>query len=631
MYIGHIWPFVLLIFIAPVVYLARHSLTGLSPWRSWAALLLRIILLLLLIGALADIQIVRKSKALSVLFLLDASESVPAKVQEHAVDFIRTAIAKMDGRHDRAGLLVFAGDASFEFIDRRSDFSFNNIQSQVATGQTNISKALKLAIAGLPETGQRRIVLLSDGNQTVDNCLPEAEQAGAHGIPIDVVPLILRSDREVILTKLVAPGEINEAQAYQVSAVIRSFQDTVGKVRLFVNGELIREKAVNLQKGKNSVMITVPAPLVKSGFQKLRVVVESPDDLIFSNNVAESFCYVHGTPKVLYLEGDFANRRFLRDALANVNLTSKQRIALTVGDINALPQDILSLHSYDALIFSNIARQDLDNAQMRMIENAVKQGGLGFIMIGGENSFGAGGYRETPIEHILPVDMDITHKKVVPNGALVLVLHTCEFPDGNRWAKIISKKAIDVLSPFDLAGILYYSWNTRESWLFPLKLANNKMKMFQLIDQVSPGDMPSFGPTLNAAYQALATARAGKKHIIVISDGDPTPPSSMLMQQIKQKQISISSVVIRPHGGQDTGKMKYISSYTGGQYHRIDNPKALPAIFIKEALTVKRSLIFESQTGFLPRLAYHTDIVRGFGADEFPKIYGYVVTTAKPG
>ena len=629
-YIGNIWPLLLVLFIVPVVYLAWHSLTGLSPWRSWSALLLRIVLLLLLIAALADIQVVRKSKALSVLFLLDNSESVPTKVQERAVDFIRTAMTKMDARHDRAGLLVFAGDASFEFIDRPKNFHFETIQSKVETGQTNIDKALKLAIAALPETGQRRIVLLSDGNQTIDDCLEQAEQARSHQIPIDVVPLLLRDDREVILNKLVAPGEINAAQAYQVTAVISSSRNTVGTVRLYLNGEFIREKGVQLQAGKNSVSITVPGPLVKSGFHKLRVVVESPDDLIFSNNVAESFCYAHGIPKVLYLEGDLPNRRFLQEALTNVNLTPQQRIDLVIGDVNALPQDILSMHGYDALILSNIARQDLSNTQMLMIENAVKEGGLGFIMIGGENSFGAGGYRDTPIERALPVDMDITHKKVVPNGALVLILHTCEFPDGNRWAKIISKKAIDVLSPFDLAGILYYSWNTRESWLFPLKPVVNKMKMFQLIEQVSPGDMPSFGPTLNAANQALITARAGKKHIIVISDGDPTPPSLALMQQIKQNKISISSVVIRPHGGQDTGKMRYLSQYTGGQYHRIDNPKALPAIFIKEALTVKRSLIFESDAGFTPRLAYHTDIVRGFAAGEFPRIYGYVVTSAKP-
>lgn len=593
---------------------------------------IRIGLFLLLILSLAGIQIVVKSNVLHLLFVLDVSQSIPVSLQEQAKIFIQEKIQEMDSRDDRVGLLVFGKDFSFEFVEQKANFFFSSLQSEVNNTQTDIAGALKLAIARFPESGQRRIVLMSDGNQTLGDALKEAQQALSMQIPVDVIPLVSFSDKEIVLEKFIAPHEVNEGQAYDVTCVIHSSQDTHATLRLSLQGEVIREKTVALQKGKNSISINIPAFLVKAGFQKLRLVLESKDDSMTDNNAGESFTYVEGTPKILYLEGDWEHKEFLLNALTQLELSDKQRVEVRVGGVGDLPRDILGLQNYDALILSNIARDSFSDQQMLMIESAVKEAGMGFVMIGGEQSFGAGGYAKTPIERILPVDMDITHKKIIPNGALVLVLHTCEFPEGNTWAKRISQKAIDMLSPYDLAGILYFDWQTKESWLFPLMevTITNKSRMFQLIQGAEPGDMPAFEPTLQAAYQSLLNAKAGKKHIVVITDGDPTAPTVGLIQKIKDSKISISGIVIQPHGDEDIGRMRYICGSTGGNYYRVDNPEALPAIFTREALSVKRNLLFESEKGFYPVLAYHGDFLRGIGGNGFPKLFGYVVTTPKP-
>ena len=44
---------------------------------------------------------------------------------------------------------------------------------------------------------------------------------------------------------------------------------------------------------------------------------------------------------------------------------------------------------------------------MTVIEQAVKNFGVGFMMVGGKNSFGLGGYFKTPIEKLLPVEMEL--------------------------------------------------------------------------------------------------------------------------------------------------------------------------------------------------------------------------------
>ena len=93
--------------------------------------------------------------------------------------------------------------------------------------------------------------------------------------------------------------------------------------------------------------------------------------------------------------------------------------------------------------------------------------GAGLIMIGGPDSFGAGGWMNTPVEKALPVDMQIKALKVQGIGAMVLIMHASEIPEGNYWQKVVAKAAISSLSNYDYAGMLH--WEGQEAWLFTLR------------------------------------------------------------------------------------------------------------------------------------------------------------------
>ena len=93
--------------------------------------------------------------------------------------------------------------------------------------------------------------------------------------------------------------------------------------------------------------------------------------------------------------------------------------------------DALSLMPYDCIVFVNVPADAFDAAQLVAVRDAVYNQGSGFLMVGGRNSFGPGGFHRTPVEEALPVTMDIHQKKVMPKGALVIILHTCEFAQGN--------------------------------------------------------------------------------------------------------------------------------------------------------------------------------------------------------
>ena len=88
-------------------------------------------------------------------------------------------------------------------------------------------------------------------------------------------------------------------------------------------------------------------------------------------------------------------------------------------------------------------------------------------MLGGRDSFGAGGWMNTPVEKALPVDMQIKALKVQGIGAMVLIMHASEIAEGNYWQKVVAKAAINALSSYDYAGMLH--WEGQEAWLFTLR------------------------------------------------------------------------------------------------------------------------------------------------------------------
>src|SRR5690606_18071059 len=222
---------------------------------------------------------------------------------------------------------------------------------------------------------------------------------------------------------------------------------------------------------------------------------------------------------------------------------------------------------------------------------------------------GAGGYLGSPVERALPVDMDIKQRKILPRGALALILHTMEFPDGNAWAREISLAALNVLAPQDLMGILAYEYQNMDSWMHPLAPVGDRASLQTAIRTgvSNIGDMPSMGPTLQMAYDALVDADAAAKRILIISDGDPAMPSANLLSDLNAAGIAVSTVCIQPHDPSDQYRMKHISDQTQGQFYFVNNPANLPQIFVKEASVVKRGLLIEEP--FVPQMQHDSELL----------------------
>ncbi len=600
--------------LAWTLWLAWKTDVQVSQWRRWTAFALRSLIVTMLVLALAGTQWLRSLEGMNVFFLLDRSDSIPSPQQEMARGYVNETTAKKK-LVDKAGVIVFGTEANIE-TTASAAVDVEKIQAVVGTERTDIAGAIRLGTAAFPETGQKRLLLMSDGNENIGDAMAAVTAARSLGVTMDVVPMGVARGNDVSVQKLAVPPKLKQGQVFETKIFIQADQAGPATVRLYRNDQYLGEQKVDLSAGKN--LFTFPQTLSEPGFYTYDVRVEAEGDTVPQNNRASAFTSVKGEPRILVVSADPEADQPLVAALQSMKLVVKG-----VG-LGGFPGTLAEMQSYDAIFISNLAAGDIGSDREKLLESAVRDFGVGLVCIGGDQAYAAGGYRGTPLENTLPLDMELDSKKVLPSGGVALVMHGMEFANGNQVARDCAQGVLAALGPKDEMGVVL--WDGNEHWLFPMTPAGDKKALARQIAGMNQGDLPSFEGVMNIAYEGLAKSKVNLKHMIVFSDGDPGAPSVQLMNKIVDAKITVSTVLIAGHAGPDT--MIWIADHGKGRFYNVTSPNDLPQIFIKEAAVILKSAIYEQP--FKPQLRASSEVVRGIPAAEYPTLLGYVATTPKP-
>ncbi len=628
--------------IVPIVWFGWRHLTGMSVVRRGIICSLRSLVVVLIAVTIAQPKWLERSESMTVILMIDRSNSISHQLEAYALDYLRQASDDPEGKQpfDRLGVINIGGEARVvQAVDRATILDpGTTIEERNAT---NLAHAVRLGLAIAPRDSAVRFVLVSDGNETTGNVMAVAEIAQANKIPIDVLKLTYDYQKEVLFERIMAPSMAREGQPISLRFALRSRQATTGRLSLYQNDTLIdlspEEQSsmsvpVALDEGIN--VRTVTLTLSQKGPQRFRAVFEPDnpdDDPIASNNRADAVVVVGGEGRVLVIhevaEETASFRAAMHDAAIDVDTALP----------NEVTSDLLFLSAYDSIVLANVPAHafgaGVDDALRRYVHDI----GGGLIMLGGPDSFGAGGWINSEVSKALPVRLDPPEKSQMPKGALVCIMHSSEIPQGNYWGQQCAISAVEALSRLDDVGVIDFDWgvggpNNGCNWVFPLGPAGDKSAPISAIKKMTMGDMPDFTPSMQMALTALQNNKAGQKHVIIISDGDPSPPSQAMLNQFIAAKISISTVIAGGHGNpQDVQQMANIARQTGGTAYNPQRPNQMPKIFIKEAMIVRRSLIVEGET-------YQT-IHQPTGRPgpfvgrwpALPTVQGYVLTAPRPG
>jgi len=567
-----------------------------GPTRAIIILGLRSLLLLILSLALAEPIWEQEGEGVTVAVVFDRSRSVPVQLQNQAVHYLEDA-ARGPGRRpeDQVAVVQVGADAVPSAMpDPASIIDLSTEPADLS--ETNLARGVELAKGLLPNETANRILLVTDGNETLGSVLAAADLARHSSIPIDVLPLQYEHSREVLIDRLVSPARVREGQSIELTAVIQSQGRASGMLYLQRNGQQVDLDGSTpgsglplvLEGGTHVERLSISGS--RSGPQEFELVFEADDpsmDAMVRNNTATAVTFVSGGGSVLVVSEGSADSSHLVDSLTRSGLDVHVREPALMG------AGLVSLLGHDAILLVNVPRWSFTDQQVQSLRAYVHDGAGGLVMTGGPRSFGAGGWIDSPLAEVLPLKLDPPANRQILRGALALIVHSCEMPEGNYWGQKTAESAIEALSRLDAVGIIEFVNGQGTEWVFPMQEVGDKAAALSATRQLEFGDMPEFAPSMRMALDGLLQIDAGHRHVIVISDGDPSPPSMALIRDFVDAKISISTVMLAAHVPTARATMQDIAQITGGTFYDVTDPNDLPQIFIKEAQLIVRSLIQE--------------------------------------
>lgn len=609
----------LLLCLIPIIYLGlpriRHRRS-----RDMVSLLVRSLLVLLVTLALAGTHIVRSADRLAVVFLVDASDSISTTAREAQVEYLRNALDRMTP-DDEAAVVVFGANA---LVERALSVvrELPGLRSTPVTSNTDLAEAIRIGLGLFPADAARRIVILSDGVQTVGDARAAAERAAATGVEISYVPFSRDPAPEVQVTDVRVPQEVGANQEFDLSFTVQSEAATDATVTIFAGGEILLRDNVTLRAGENNYAVSLQSG--EAGFRDFQVRVDPVGgDAFHQNNQLAAFSEVVGPPRVLLVTQDVAEGQYVVDALNQVGIAVDQ---VTPGQ---LPIGITPLTSYDSVILANVPATMLTQRRMQTLATYVRDLGGGLVVIGGPDAYAPGGYFQTPLEEALPVEMQIRDQQRLPQLTLAYVIDRSGSmgtagPNGIaniELAKEAMIRSIEFLQPSDRAGVI--SFDTEASWIAEIQPVFDRYGLQALIGSLRASGGTDIEAGYNLAAEAMIADPSPRKHIILLTDGGAAPGDLVQSAARLFQDYDVTTTIISIGSG--VNFLSQMAQVGGGNYHEVVTVEQIPTIFASETVLASRAYIVEES--FVPLLSANSPIMDGITSA--PLLLGYVASTPK--
>ncbi|MCR5419044.1 MAG: VWA domain-containing protein [Lachnospiraceae bacterium] len=615
---GIILLLILLLLIDLYVYVKRQR------YRGRAVYIVRALLLLLMIAALLDLRLPGRIRGRATIFLADLSES-NLQNKDKMESYLASQIEKKPGG-DQYGLVTFGRDAVIDqFLTK--DKVFANIMSTPDAEATDLESAVSKGISMLPDGASGRLVLLTDGRQNAGDLSNMEDTLKESGIELCALLTESASGDDAYISDASMPQLLHPGDAFRVNVSVESSFETDAVLSLYSKSRKVEERSVHLEKGSNNFAFQAEAGSVES--ESFEVKVSARGDSCDKNDSYHLYARVRESDKLLIVSG------MQQDSGQLSQLLSAANVSYDVISAKNAPGALSEMIPYRAILLDNVYIGDLPSGFLEDISTYVRDYGCGLIVTGGEDSFALGGWRDSVLEDILPVEMEPEGLNESPSMAMVMVIdHSGSMTVDEPFSTLTrldlaveaASRAVDNLSKSDLVGVL--TFDDHPTWQVPITKAEDKKAIQKKIAKIDEGGGTMIYPALQEAYEKIAAADAPVKHILLLTDGEgETDDFSLLTDAMKQTGITLSTVAMGEDSDQDL--LKRLASACGGRYYYSDSRTDIPRIFAKEVLMNGKAYL---QNGdFSLEKSQSSEITKNLYEDGWPHIGGYVATSAKGG
>ncbi len=556
--------------------------------------ILRGTLLLLLILALCEPSIKLRGRHVSTVVVVDRSESMPSNSDETGLEIISIIQAAMRGE-DRLGVVTFGEQALVEQPPQVGDFP--GFVNEPGKERSDLNHGINLALSLIPKNRTGRILLISDGRWTGKSPGKAAINAASRGCTIDYRCLSRPQVNDIAIEEILAPSSAAPRESYIITAWIRVPSRQPIQYRLVSNGKIIAAGSKPMKAGMNRLMFRDTAGNTRAKEYLLSVSGDG-DDPLPQNNIARKLVGVNGEKPILCITPSPNS--------ALPPLLKKSGLNITSIPARQCDLSLTELSNYSAVLLENVSANNIGIRGMRNIAVWVEQSGAGFMMTGGKNSFGPGGYFKSPIERIMPVSMELRkeHRKLKLAIAVALdrsgsmAMSAGGGQTKMDLANLGTVQVLDLLSNMDEMGVIAVD-SSAHTIVNLASLDKNRGYRSRILKIDSMGGGIFVYEALVASVKMLNSATAGTRHIILFADAaDAEQPGKYksLLAKCHTANITVSVVGLGKPTDSDAAFLEDVAKRGGGRCFFTSDPLEIPRLFAQDTFCVARSTFIEENT-----------------------------------
>ncbi len=597
----------LFLILFPFFRTPRNKRHRLGRYIALAARILTALLVTTMVSGIhvTEVETVPPDKTVMIV-VADHSESTePLKDEMNAFIAEMIGAAEAKGEEIEMGILTFANGVATQTPvspNLNSVFgAYKNGEGTVLGDATDIEKALDVANTLFPdERVIKRIVLLSDGRQTIGNAYNAAKRLKNDNVRLDSVSFnVTDSDyAEVALSSVTVTRNITLGETIGIRVRVRSTVETFCRLRVFDGNKLIAERPEALEVGVKTFTFTYTPE--EKGIHRLRVSLMEPEagqdqylnDSLSENNTLTNWFHVVGKASVLIVD----NTGVAHDRL---NLAIDETYDVFNITTSQFPTTMEQLLDYDQVVLADLYHEDLPRGADEMLLQYVSKIGRGLLLTGGDQTELVKSYVGTPLEEILPVSMTLDETEYTVGMLVILDISGSMVGEVDRLtpAKEAILKCMEALGEHDLLGIVTFgSTGFRYLEMTPV---SNKDYITQQVNAIAIEEGlggTNYGDGLIRGYHMLNNCDARSKQVFFVSDGEPygTSPFQTLPEYFKEADMTLSSMYIGPDAGSGDSPAQDIledmANKGGGNYYALKNSEGIDDLFYTLTDNVKRAM-----------------------------------------
>ncbi|MEO7100939.1 MAG: VWA domain-containing protein, partial [Luteolibacter sp.] len=549
---------------------------------------LRAVILILAIIALAEPSIQHQQNSLDLYVLLDRSESTEDLIDKGFPEWKRLLEESKPSRHDTIHYINYASEVAEVGADGSS-----------FTGSRRLTRsglALQSIAAQSDEKRPSRVLLFTDGYST-EPLQEAASQMQARGIPLDYRLIRDEKENDFRLARMAFPERVQIGEPFLISLTVRGAADATFPLILRRNGQVLTQTDVKLINGLATVEFTDRIP--RAGGFEYQAEIRPENDAHPGNNQATRWIEITGGPRLVLAT------RYQDDPVAKA-LSALDFTVETITEPSQLKPGLLA--GARAVIINNVPAYEIPTDFMKSLDFFVREQGGGLLMVGGQHSFGSGGYFQSPIDPLLPVSMELKSEYRKLAVALAIVMDrsgSMSVGVGGGKTKIDladsgAANAIDLLGPMDQVAV--FAVDSEATKTIPLtRIENRKAELGARVRKISSagGGIYVYNG-LKAAWDELKKSQAGTRHVILFSDAqDSEEPGDYkkLIKEMTDQSATISVIGLGTAKDVDSALLEDIAKLGNGRIFFSNEPMDIPKIFAQETVTIARSAFIKDPVG----------------------------------